>query len=232
MKLAVNDLTTGYLRKISFSLDNENLVILGSNGAGKTTLAKAIVNLVENDTVTYDGRKVSQMGAKERAEKLTFVPSRLDVFDEYLTVREYLELCVLSGPSREKVAEVMERVGISALGDASCTGISSGESQLVLFASGLLQDAELTFFDEPTANLDSDRKIAIYDLLRTQRRFTAVITHDLNLAYRLGHRILFLRNGEAVFDGAAGDFFAPSSLASLFGDSVIRVGEHFMVNYR
>jgi len=232
MKLHIDHLCTEYLRDISFTLENESMVLLGSNGAGKTTLAKAIVNLAENDRVVCNGEKVCEMSAKERAKRLNFIPSKLDVFDEYIDVREFLELSLLHKTAKEEIDRVLNLLKIKHLENKSCKAISSGESQLVLFAGGLLQNSDLTLFDEPTANLDSDKKIKIFELLKNHTRLKIVITHDLNLAFRLGYRVVFLQNGTVAYDGSSEQFFDPENLIRLFGDSIKRVDDFFMVNYR
>lgn len=232
MKLHVDNVTTSYLRNISFELEDENVVILGSNGAGKTTLSKVIVALEEHGSVVYDGEKVSAMGAAYRSKALNFIPSKLDVFDEYIDVEEFLGLSLLNGSTQDDMDAVLKRLGIEHLKNSSCKAISSGESQLVLFASGLLHNAALSIFDEPTANLDSDKKIKVYEALKEHTGWKIVITHDLNLAYKLGYRILFLQQGELVFDGSCEAFFASENLERLFGNSIKPIEGYFMVNYR
>jgi len=207
-------------------------VILGSNGAGKTTLAKAIVNLVENSAVTIDNTKFSEMSAKERARVVNFVPSKLEIFDEYIDVHEFLELSLLNDTPYEEIEKVLNRLEIDHLKHQSCSALSSGESQLVLCASALLQNATLTLFDEPTANLDSDKKIKIFELLKNDDRFKIVITHDLNLAFKLGFRVVFLQKGSIAYDGRCEDFFEEENLNRLFGHSIRRVEDFFMVNYQ
>lgn len=230
--LKIDHLSTDYLSDISFELKNENMVILGSNGAGKTTLAKAIVNLAENDRVICNAEKVCEISAKNRAKLLNFIPSKLEVFDEYIDVREFLELSLLNGTTHEEIEKVLKLLNIEHLENKSCKAISSGESQLVLFAGGLLQNSELTLFDEPTANLDSDKKIKIFELLQRHQGLKVVITHDLNLAYKLGFRVLFLHNGTVAYDGSCEQFFDPENLSQLFSDSIKRLDDFFMVNYR
>jgi len=232
LKLHVDNATTSYLRNISFELENENVVILGSNGAGKTTLAKLIVALVENDYVTVDGERVSDLSAKRRAQILNFIPSKLEIFDEYIDVEEFLHLSLLNGTTQRDIESLLARLEIGHLKNSSCKCISSGESQLVLFVSGLLHNAALSIFDEPTANLDSDKKIKVYEALQAFAGWKIVITHDLNLAYRLGYRVLYMEQGRVVYDGSCESFFDPHNLEKLFGTSIKKVDEYFMVNYR
>lgn len=232
MNLKIDNLTTEYLKNIYFELENESVIILGSNGAGKTTLAKAIVGLNETNKVHYNGIVVSKLSAKKRAELLNFIPSKLEVFDEHISVEEFLELSLFNGSIKKDIDTILEHLEIKHLKNSSCQSISSGESQLVLFASGLLQNSFLTIFDEPTANLDSDKKIKIFQLLQNHLGLKIVITHDLNLAFMLGFRVIFLQDGRLLFDGLCADFFGDENLFQLFGDSIKRVDNHFMVNYK
>lgn len=232
MKLHVDNVTTSYLRNISFELHDENVVILGSNGAGKTTLAKIIVGLEESGEVRLEGERIADMSAKRRAESLNFIPSKMEVFDDYLDVEEFLQLSLLNGTTLRTMETILKRLEIEHLKSSPCKCISSGESQLVLFASGLLHNAGLSIFDEPTANLDSDKKIKVYEALKEYGGWKIVITHDLNLAYRLGYRVLYMEQGALVYDGSCGSFFDPHNLEKLFGSSIKKVDEYFMVNYR
>lgn len=191
-----------------------------------------MVALVENDNVTLDGERVSDLGAKRRAEALNFIPSKLEIFDEYLDVEEFLQLSLLNGSTRCEMETILKQLEIEHLKNNSCKCISSGESQLVLFASGLLHNAALSIFDEPTANLDSDKKIKVYEALKEYGGWKVVITHDLNLAYGLGYRVLYMEQGRLVYDGSSEGFFDLHNLEKLFGTSIKKVDEYFMVNYR
>ncbi|MEW6551483.1 MAG: ABC transporter ATP-binding protein [Campylobacterota bacterium] len=232
MKLEVNNLSTAFLKNISLCIEDENVVILGSNGAGKTTLAKYIVNLNECENIYFDDLQVSKMSAKQRAVNLNFIPSKLEVYDEYIDVEEFLELSILNGSLREDLDKFLQELGLHHLKNKSTRFLSSGESQMVLFISGLLQNSTLSIYDEPTANLDNDKKIKIYQMLRNSNKNKIVITHDLNLAYRLGFRIIYLQNGEKIFDGTKDEFFKDENLSFIFGDSIKRVDDFFMVNFQ
>jgi iron complex transport system ATP-binding protein len=220
------------LQNISFEIENENIVILGSNGAGKTTLSKIIVALEENNSVYYEGEKISSLNAARRCEIVNFIPSKLEVFDDYLDVEEFLQLSLLNGSTQREMDTILEQLGIEHLKSSPCKCISSGESQLVLFASGLLHNAKLSIFDEPTANLDSDKKIKVYEALKGYAGWKIVITHDLNFAYQLGYRVLYMEQGALLYDGTCDAFFDPANLERLFGNSIKKVDEYFMVNYR
>jgi iron complex transport system ATP-binding protein len=231
--LRVENLSVNILKHIRFSLkEGEHLTILGANGSGKTTLAKAVCGLIASDAVTVGSRALCSLSPAERTETLNFIPAKLDLYDEYLSVRDYL---ALNAPSDEGAIEaVLEELGLAHLHESLCARLSSGESTLLMVAGAMLRQARYTLFDEPTANLDAANSIRLYRLLMRSKRFEhrILITHDLNLAYALGADILYLEQGEERFFGSCEAFFAPEHLERCFGGSVSRSGSHFTVNYR
>ncbi len=230
--LRVDNLSVRILKNIRLSLEaGEHLSILGANGSGKTTLARAICGLIPSDAVWIGAQPLPSLSPKERSETFHFVPAKLDLYDEYLSVRDYLGL---SAPAQEAAIDaVLETLGISHLRESRCAKLSSGESTLLMVAGAMLRRARYTLFDEPTANLDAKNSIKLYRLLASSPLFEhrIVITHDLNLAFALGAKILYLEGGEERFFGSCEEFFAPENLQRCFGGFVTRTGEHFMVNY-
>ena len=231
--LKVDNVSFNILKDVSFELkEDENIVILGSNGAGKTTLAKVLTGLIENGNVFIEGKKVSSQSAKKRAEILNYIPAKLEIYDEHLTLREYLELSLLNGSDISTLDEVLKLLEIEHLSGKNCKSLSSGESQLLLIASAILHNAKLTILDEPTSNLDQQKKVKIYDILKNGKLFNTkvIITHDLNIAYKLGFRVLFLDNGKVVFDGSSKEFFAEQNIKRTFNGAVKKVDDYFVVN--
>lgn len=230
--LHVNNLSVKILKNIRLSMHTgEHLSILGANGSGKTTLARAICGLIPSDAVWIDTKPLPSLSPQERSETFHFVPAKLDLYDEYLSVQDYLALCA---PEQEAaIGAVLEALGIAHLHNSRCVKLSSGESTLLMVAGAMLRRSRYTLFDEPTANLDSKNSVKLYRLLASSPLFEhrIVITHDLNLAYALGSRILYLENGEERFFGNCEEFFAPENLQRCFGGFITRTGEHFMVNY-
>ena len=129
----------------------------------------------------------------------------MDVFDEFITVREFLELGLINGVVGAQpptgIDDVLEKLHITHLSEKNCKALSSGESQLLLIASALLHDARYTIFDEPTANLDPQKMQLLFGLLKdvTTLQSKVIITHNLDLAYKLGYDILFLKEGAVSF---------------------------------
>jgi len=232
--LHVDKLSHQILKQVSFSIEqNQNLTILGSNGSGKTTLAKAICHLIHNDSITIEGQNVAHLTAKQRAQYLNFIPAKLSIYDEYLTVWDYLNLNIIQEVQSDHTQTVLELLKITHLKNSRCHKLSSGESALLLIAGAMVHQALYTILDEPTANLDQAKKVTVYQLLKNSPCFQnkIIITHDLNLAYKLGYNILFLEEGVVHYHGACEPFFEQHHLESCFGNSIKNIDGNFVVNY-
>lgn len=228
--LEVDNLNTKILKKISFHLkDKENLLILGSNGAGKSTLAKVLCGIIYSENIKLFTKNLNQLKNQERASYINYIPPKLDIFDEYIYLREYLELSKLD--SNMSIDDVLELFGLVDIQHNYSKNLSSGEQQLALLASSILHNAKITILDEPTANLDPIKTQKIYKFLSSNILQTKIIiTHDLNLAYKLDYKILYIEDGKIIFFDKNKIFFEDKNLKKLFGSSLKRVDEYFVVN--
>ncbi len=236
MPLKITHFSNTILSQISFELERgENLIILGSNGVGKTTLAKTLCGINPSSTVTIDNINPLKIQGKKRTRLINYIPPKLDIFDEFITVREFLELGIITGIVRVQhptgINGVLEKLNIIHLSDKTCKTLSSGESQLLLIASALLHDADYTIFDEPTANLDPQKMQTLFALFKdnTLLKSKIIITHNLDLAYKLGFNILYLADKKVAFHGSSLDFFEQSHLNSIYDGSVQNIAGNMVV---
>src|SRR4051794_34632078 len=131
--------------------------LLGPNGSGKSTTLKVILGLVSptRGRAEIFGRDSSLV---ESRELVGFLPEN-PYFYKFLTgeetLRFYGKLCGLHGPRlRERVADLLELVGLTSARDRRLRGYSKGMLQRVGLAQALLQDPKLVILDEPTAGVD------------------------------------------------------------------------------
>ena len=105
--------------------------------------------------------------------------------------------------------------------DKRADELSGGQRQRVGIARALIQDPKLLLVDEPTASLDPKTSRQIMRLiceLCEERRLSAVINiHDVQLAQMFAQRIVGLRLGEIVYDGAP-DALTPDVLTEIYGE--------------
>ena len=228
--LTTNNYSDEILKNISFELKpNENLIILGSNGAGKSTLAKVLCGITPSSSIMINGQDLHKVKVKERTECINYIPAKLEIFDEYITLNEYLDLSRLHTLLESK--NILKLLEIDHLKNKPCQQLSSGEQQLTMLGTAVLHNAKITIFDEPTANLDPKKSRDIFALLKSNIfQSKIIITHDLTLAYRLGYKILFIKDGEVSFFDSSKKFFQPSNLDHYFGSSVKKVDDYIMVN--
>ncbi|MGM0520159.1 MAG: ATP-binding cassette domain-containing protein, partial [Campylobacterota bacterium] len=178
--LEINSYSDEILHDISFFLkEEENLIILGQNGAGKSTLAKVLSNLITNNKVKFYDESIDSLSDKKRAQYINYIPPKLSIFDEYVTLREFLELSCIDYVDRYKVQEVIKLLKLEKLENRYCKAFSSGEKQLVLLGSSIMHDAKITIFDELTANLDISRLKEVFDIFKSNfLKQKIVITHN------------------------------------------------------
>ena len=228
--LQIKNYANKILKNISFELGaKQNLIILGANGAGKSTLAKVLCGITPSSCVSIKHQNLNAFSAKERTKLINYVPAKLEIFDEYITLNEYLNLSRLHSLLEAK--NLLKLLNLEALKNKSCQSMSSGEQQLTMLASAILHNAKITIFDEPTANLDPQKSRDIYSLLASNIfQSKIIITHDLNLAYKLGYDVLYIKNGYVDFLGSSKNFFEEGNLSEYFGTSVQKINNTIMVN--
>ncbi len=231
--LEINNYNSSILKDISFSLnENENLIILGQNGAGKSTLAKVLSNLIENDEVKLFDVNINDISDDKRASLINYIPPKLEIFDEYITLREFLELSAINNSdNNSQIDKIIELLSLKKLENRFCKAFSSGEKQLLLLGSAIMHNAKITIFDELTANLDITRLKEVYDIFKSDfLQQKIVITHNLDLAYALKFKVLYLKDGQIKFYGSNEEFFSNENLQKFYNNSIIKLDKHLVVN--
>ena len=230
--LEISNYSSSILHDISFSLkQNENLIILGENGAGKSTLAKVLSNLIENNKVKIFNENINKMDDLKRASLINYIPPKLSIFDEYITLREFLELSFISSVDNEKISKVIKLLNLRKLENKYCKSFSSGEKQLLLLASSIIHDAKITIFDELTANLDISRLKEVFDIFNSDLlKQKIIITHNLDLANALKYKVLFIKDGKIEFFDEHDKFFTNENLQKFYNNSILKLNNHLVVN--
>ncbi len=211
--------------------------VLGPNGSGKTTLLDLLCGLLTPDrgTVQFCGRPLAGWQPKLLARKVALVPQDFVVRFGF-TVREVVEMGrhphlgrfeSLSDQDHALVDAVMEELSIAALSDRPVTQLSGGEKQRVAVARALAQDPEILLLDEATSNLDIFHSLSILGTIdrRVREQGLTVIAalHDLNLAGFFCDSLLFLKQGEILYQGAMDDILQSEVIREVYGvEAVVR----------
>ncbi len=229
--LEINKFTNHILKDISFSLkEEEHLIILGANGAGKSTLAKVLSTLISNDKVKLFNEEVNSLSDEKRARFINYIPPKLEIFDEYITLYEFLELSFIEKINRKKLEEIISLLKLEKIKNRACNDLSSGEKQLLLLASSIIHNAKITIFDELTANMDITRVQEAFEIFNSKYlQQKIIITHNLDLAFHLKYKILYLKEGEVKFFGQSEEFFSKEILSKFYQNCLKVVDGHLVV---
>jgi iron complex transport system ATP-binding protein len=207
----------------------EVLAILGPNGAGKSTLLRASCGLLACEgAVQLDGSDVRAMGARERAQRIAFVPqhsalrSALPVRDVVLQGRfaHRGPLAATRDSDREAVESALEKTDTARFAERAFTKLSFGEQRRVLLARGLATGARTLCLDEPTAALDVGHALRLHALLCELARsgYTVVLVlHALEDALKHTDSALLLDRGRAVCAGKTSDVIAEEHVRAVYG---------------
>jgi phosphonate transport system ATP-binding protein len=212
------------LSGVSFEVPAGQVVgLIGPSGSGKSTLIRCINRLVKptGGRIELNGTDITRLGrgALRRARRHMGMIFQEYALVERLTVMEN----VLSGrlgyvsfwrsffrrfprSDVDKAFALLDRVGLTDQVNKRASALSGGQRQRVGIARALEQDPELLLVDEPTASLDPKTARQIMRLICEvcrERNLPAIISlHDVLLAKMFVDRVIGLRAGEIVFDGA------------------------------
>ncbi len=194
----------------------EFVAIVGPSGSGKSTLMNLLGCLDTPTAGDYRlrGQAVSGMGPNElaaiRNKRIGFIFQNFNLLP-HLTAAENVEMPLLFGgvgrrERRERVAEMLSRVGLADRMQHRPTELSGGQMQRVAIARALAMNPDILLADEPTGNLDTSSGgdiMGLFEELWNQGRTVLVITHDMALAKRAS-RVVEVRDGLIVSDSASG----------------------------
>ena len=189
---------------------------LGPNGAGKTTTIKLLLGLArptagsgcvfgmdivkENDEIR---RRIGYLAQDPR-------------FYEYMTARETLRFVArffYEGPKaaiEQRVAEVLEMVGLTDKADRPVKGFSGGERQRLGIAQAQVNYPDLIILDEPAASLDPIGRRDVLEVLSKLREHTTIFysTHILDDVQRVSDTVIILNKGALVAQGPIEELLA------------------------
>ncbi len=225
------------IKNLSLEIKN-HLSILGANGSGKSTLAKAICDLVSFEgEIKIDSKNIQSLNLKEKAQLISYIPAKLEVYDEYISVYEFVLLgrfpykksfYEYSTKDKYITLKTLKFLNIEHLTNHSLRSLSSGEQQLTLIAQALTQQSKIIILDEPTANLDPYNSKIIAQHIKGLKEYHQIIliTHDLHLASYVDSPALFIKEGDASYykDGLSDDTILKELYGVAFNSLAVRYG--------
>lgn len=182
----------------------ETLAVVGPNGAGKSTLLLALARLLKpsDGGVIFNGSQVGRLDDLEYRRKISFVFQDPLLLDMTVEQNIALGLKFRNTPKEEMHARVwkwIKHLGIESLSKRRAGQLSGGEAQRVSLARAFVLEPELLLLDEPFAALDPPTRAKLLEdlsaLLAQDHRTAVFVTHNLNEAAKLSHRIAVIVNG-------------------------------------
>jgi ABC-2 type transport system ATP-binding protein len=219
--LEVRDLVKQYpgvraVDGVSFSIaEGQCFGLLGPNGAGKTTTVEMMEGVTRptSGQVLYRGEP---LGARFREE--AGIQFQKTALQDFLTVRETLELFSRLYPRRRAVDELIRTCALEQVAGRDNRKLSGGQMQRLLLAIALANDPRVLFLDEPTTGLDPQARHNFWDLIRrvkAEGRTVLLTTHYMEEAYFLCDVIAIMDRGRIIAEGP------PSRLLKEHFDDVV-----------
>jgi iron complex transport system ATP-binding protein len=222
------------IRDLSFAIAaGEIVAVVGPNASGKTTLIRLLSRVLvpASGSIALEGRDIAALSRVEVARRVAVaqdMPAGLPYTVEELVLMGRFP----HGPGRffetyqdrAATATAMAAAGVTALAREPVSRLSAGERQRVMLARALAQEPRLLLLDEPTAHLDLRHQVEAVTLLRRLNRSAGLtvvlVSHDLNLAAELSHRMLLMAEGRLVRAGPPEAVLEESLLESVYGCKV------------
>ncbi|NLF03074.1 MAG: phosphonate ABC transporter ATP-binding protein, partial [Anaerolineales bacterium] len=237
------------LRDVSFDVaDGEFLVIIGLSGSGKSTLLRCINRLVEptEGHIFWHGTDIT---AADPAQ-LRQIRRRIGMIFQHFNLvrRSSVMMNVLAGrlgyvnpggsllyrfpaKDRQMAVRALERVGIADLASKRADELSGGQQQRVGVARALVQEPEMILADEPVASLDpvlAHSILGYLEQLNQEDGITVLCSlHYLDLVQQYATRVVGLREGRIVYQGAKEDIqrMTDEQFKEIYGVEAVRVNK-------
>ena len=222
------DRAAGFTLDVSFTVPDDGVTALfGPSGCGKTTVLRSVAGLERAKgrvemagQVWQDDDKKIFIPTYER--RLGYVFQEASLFD-HLSIRRNLEYGmkrIKDADAQERLESAVELLGIGHLLDRRTSELSGGERQRCAIARSLAVRPTALLMDEPLASLDNQRRREIMPWLEKLRESLSIpilyVTHSDEEVMRFADRVVMLKQGRKIAEGAVGEVFAESrTLSSL-----------------
>jgi branched-chain amino acid transport system ATP-binding protein len=201
---------------------DEVRAVIGPNGAGKTSLFHLITGVVKatEGTVRFAGQDVSTLPAHVRCQRGMSRTFQLTALFPEMSARENTKLAAQARDARrwlplgggavfhgaaQRGDAALERLGLTHVADRPAGLLSHGDQRLLEVAMALAQQPRLLLLDEPTQGLSVEETAQAVEVLASLFASggltVLLVEHDMEVVFRLAHKITVLHRGSVIADG-------------------------------
>lgn len=209
------------LDRITAKIDKGIVGVIGPNGAGKSTLFGVLAGVLN-----YEGEcKIFEIECRNTKKVHQIASFSLD--NPYFPNVKVKDLLQLAGVDKE----IMSEFQAEELLNKNFNSLSMGQMKIVTLAIALGKDADVYILDEPTANLDVDKRDIFYRLLLKKAKNVVISSHELSEISNILNKALIIRNGKILFNGTLQELIqkykntfviktdTPDMIRKIFGDN-------------
>ena len=208
------DVEVHALRDVNLTIERgEFTALAGPSGSGKTTLLNIIsgLDLPTSGTAVLAGRPIGSMSGRElsdfRRDHIGFIFQSYNLIP-VLSARENIEYVMLlqgvdDTERKQRVAEILEEVGLGGMEDRKPSQLSGGQQQRVAIARAMVSRPDIILADEPTANIDSTTGKDLLDMMLELNRksgMTFVFSTHEAMVMEHARRLITLTDGSISSD--------------------------------
>ncbi len=202
----------------------ERVTLIGPSGSGKTTILRLLMTLetvtdgviwVEGEPLSHERKGGGLVPASEKylrgqRRRIGMVFQQFNLFPNMTVIENIMEAPVsVLGKSKHQARAaaqaLLEKVGLGDRADAHPTQLSGGQQQRVAIARALAMEPDILLLDEVTSALDPELVVDVLNVLRDIAETTditmLIVTHEMNFARDVSHRVMMFDRGVIVEDG-------------------------------
>lgn len=198
-------------------------VIVGPSGSGKSTLLRSLNLLERPESGLYQvadlnidfSKKISSKQVLDVRKKTGMVFQDYNLFPHKTVLQNVIEgpVQVLKqdkNAATKEAHELLDKVGLKEKADFYPDQLSGGQAQRVAIARSLAMHPEYILLDEPTSALDPELEAEVLKVLAdlaNEKQSLIIVTHNLFFARQIASKIVFVEDGQIIFDGSSQEFF-------------------------
>lgn len=202
-------------------------VMVGPSGSGKSTILRSLnlLNVPESGRLDFDDHHLDFSQKIPNQEKLAIRRETGMVFQDYnLFPNKTVLGNIIEGPTQvlkqskqeasQRAEELLTKVGLAGYGGRYPQELSGGQAQRVAIARALAMHPKYILLDEPTSALDPELELSVLKVLlqlAKEGQSMVIVTHNMVFAQHVADKIIFVENGQVLYDGDPHQFFTPAN---------------------